>query len=186
MNIRAPAAVLVLLVICCLPRTLQAAENLCDRSGSKSTPSPDGHWIANVQEEVCATATGAAAGITVVLASTQDPAVSKRVFMMPVPRSRDDWPRIRWDGPDAMEVRVPNLSQARPPEPSFSGIRISLTYCGDNPADRARLVEYQAAVQQWQRDVTAWAQLRKQNPDTAGARPARPEEPAIAPGRCTD
>jgi hypothetical protein len=177
---------LAMLILCCVQTLGTAAENLCDRSESKSTPSPDGRWVANVQEEVCATATGAAAGITVVIASTKDPTVMRRVFIMPVPRSRDDWPRIRWDAADAMEVRVPNMSEAGPPEPAFEGIRISLTYCGDNPDDRARLLAYKASVQQWQKDVTAWAQQRKLNPEGVGPRPARPPEPVIPPGRCSD
>ncbi|MEO6184966.1 MAG: hypothetical protein ABIP38_08100 [Steroidobacteraceae bacterium] len=176
--------VLTLLTLSLLCTAAQGAENLCDRSGSRTTPSPDGRWAAHVQEEVCATSTGAAAGITVVIESTSDPAISRRVFIMPVPRSRDDWPRIRWDAPDAMEVRVPNMSEATPPEPLFEGIRISLAYCGDNPSDRARLAAYKAAVLQWQKDVTAWVQQRKQDPERAGARPPRPEEPVIPPGRC--
>lgn len=164
----------------------QAAEHLCDQSGSRTTPSPDGRWIANVQEEVCATPSGAAAGITVVLVSAADAAVSRRVFIMPVPRSRDDWPRVRWQGADAIELRVANLSEAPAPEPSYQGIRISLSYCGDNPDDRATLVAYKASILQWQRDVTAWAERRKQDAAAAGARPARPEEPRLAPGRCSD
>lgn len=166
--------------------TLHAEEPLCDRSGSKATPSPDGQWVANVQEEVCATPTGAAAGITVVIVSTSDPARSQRVFIMPVPRSRDDWPRIRWDGPAAMEVRVPNLSEPSPPKPEYEGIHISLSYCGDNPADRASAAAFKAAVKQWQKDVSAWAEERKQDPEAAGPRPPRPEEPQLAPGRCSD
>jgi hypothetical protein len=178
-----PAAVVTLMA---LPTTLWAAADSCDRSGSKSTPSPDGRWVANVQEEVCATSAGAAAGITVVLSSTEDPARSRRVFLMPVPRSRDDWPRIRWQGLDRVEVRVPNLTEANPPEPQFEGIRIALAYCGDNPEDRARLAAYKAAVTQWQRDVSAWARQRKQDPQAAGPRPPRPDEPVLAPGRCVD
>ena len=179
-------ALAALLTLTCLGATAQAAENICDRSGSRMTPSPDGRWAAHVQEEVCATATGAAAGITVILESTRDPAISRRVFIMPVPRSRDDWPRIRWDAADAVELRVANLSEAPAPEPAFQGIRISLVHCNDNPADRAQLVAYKASVLQWQKDVSAWAERRKQNPDSAGPRPPRPEEPAIPPGRCTD
>jgi hypothetical protein len=163
-----------------------AEEPECDRSGSKTTPSPDGRWVANVQEEVCATGAGAAAGITVVLASTKDPAHSRRVFIMPVPSSRDDWPQIRWQGSDAVELRVSNLTEAKAPEPAFDGIRISLAYCGDNPQDRERAVAYKASVLQWQKDVTAWAQRRKQQPEAAGERPPRPQEPVISPGRCTD
>jgi hypothetical protein len=179
-------ALLTLLTLLCTPVTLCAAEILCDRSGSRTTPSPDGQWIANVQEEVCATATGVAAGITVLLVSARDDALAKRVFVMPVPRSRDDWPRIRWLSVDAMEVQVPNLAEPNPPEPAFEGVRISLAYCNDNPQDRVRLAGYKAAVQQWQKDVTAWVALRKQDPDGAGPRPPRPQEPQLPFGRCTD
>jgi hypothetical protein len=108
------------------------------------------------------------------------------VFIMPVPRSRDDWPRIRWQGPAAMEVRVANLSEASAPEPMFEGIRITLAYCGDNPEDRARVVAYKAAVLQWRKDVSAWVAKRKQDADAAGPRPPQPEEPVIPPGHCSD
>jgi hypothetical protein len=175
-----------LLLIALMPAAASAAERICDQSETRATPSPDGQWVANVQEEVCDTGNGAAAGITVVIASLKDPTRSKRVFMMPVPRSRDDWPRVRWQGAGALELRVANLSEAPAPQPQYEGIRISLTYCNDNPGDRAALAAYKAAVQQWQKDVTAWAAKRKENPDAAGARPARPEEPRLSPGRCTD
>lgn len=179
-------ALIALLALAVAPAVSQAAEDFCDRSGSVSTPSPDGQWIANVQEEVCATSSGASAGITVIIASARDPARSKRVFIMTVPRSRDDWPRIRWEGPTAMQVRVPNLAEITPLTPEFEDIRISLAYCGDNPEDRERLVMYKAAVKQWQKDVSAWVQVRKQDPQAAGPRPPRPEEPRLAPGRCVD
>ena len=167
--------------------SLQAGEPECDRSGSKTTPSPDGRWIASVQEEVCATANGgAAAGITVVLISAADAGHRKRIFIMPVPRSREDWPRVRWQDANAIELRVPNLSEPVPPEPRYEDIRITLAYCGDNPSDRAALAEYKAAVKQWQQVVSAWAARRKQDEAAAGPRPPRPEEPRLAPGRCTD
>jgi hypothetical protein len=176
-----------LLALVLAPVVVPAAEVRCDRSGSKSTPSPDGRWIANVQEEVCETPSGgAAAGITVVLVSAGDAARSKRVFIMPVPRSRDDWPRIRWPGPDAMEVRIPNLAEAGPPEPEFGGVRITLVHCGDNPADRARLAAYREAVKQWQQQVSAWVKKRDEDAAAAGPRPPRPVEPVLAPGRCVD
>jgi hypothetical protein len=174
------------LLIALLPAAGNAAERICDRSETTATPSPDGAWVANVQHEVCDTGTGAAAGITVVLASVKDPARSKRVLMMPVPRSRDDWPRVRWQGSNAVELRVANLSEAPAPEPEFEGIRIALAFCNDNPRDRAQLAAYKAAVLAWQKEVTVWAEKRKQNPDAAGARPPRPEEPRLSPGRCMD
>jgi len=179
-------ALLMLLLGSLAPPALSAAENACDQSETRATPSPDGHWVANVQHEVCATATGAAAGITVILASKQDTTRSKRVFMMPVPRSRDDWPRIRWLESSAIEIRVPNLAEVTPPDAEFDGIHISLAYCGDNPEDRARQAGYKAAVKQWQRDVSAWVKRRNEDAQVAGPRPTRPEEPILAPGRCTD
>lgn len=177
---------IIALLVSLAPSALQAAENVCDQSETRATPSPDTRWVANVQEEVCATATGTAAGITVILVSKQDAARSKRVFMMPVPRSRDDWPRIRWQSATAVEIRVPNLAEVKPPDAEFDGIRISLAYCGDNPDDRARLAAYKAAVKQWQQDVSAWVKRRNEDAQAAGPRPPRPEEPALAPGRCTD
>ena len=146
------------------PPASHAAEDFCDRSGSTPTPSPDGQWVANVQEEVCSTSNGAAAGVTVVVSSIRDPTRSKRVFIMTVPRSREDWPRIRWQGPAAMEIRVPNLSEASPPTPEFEGVHITLAYCGDNPEDRERLANYKLAVKQWQKDVSAWASFANRMP----------------------
>jgi hypothetical protein len=165
---------------------LFAADSQCESSPSLASPSPDGHWIANVQEVACSTATGAAAGITVVVVSASDATRSKRVFITPVPRSRDEWPRVRWQEANTLEIRVPNLAEVKPPEPQFENVRITLTYCGDNPGDRARLAAYKAAVLQWQRDVSAWAQLRKHDAQGAGPRPPRPEEPRLAAGRCID
>lgn len=167
--------------------TAPAAEQVCDRSGSKTTPSPDGRWIASVQEEVCTTVSGgAAAGITVVVSAASDANEAKRVFIMPVPRSREDWPRIRWPAPNSLEIRVPNLSEPSPPEPQWNGIQVTLAYCGDDPVARQRLADYKAAVKQWQQDVSAWAARRKQDESAAGPRPPRPEEPRLPPGRCTE
>lgn len=178
---------LALIGLACLPAFVQAADPECDMSGSKTTPSPDGRWIASVQEEVCATSSGgAAAGITVVLVRADDPGHRQRVFIMPVPRSREDWPRVRWLAATAVELRVPNLSEPSPPLAEHEGIRISLAYCGDNPDDREKQAAYKAAVKQWQKDVSAWAARRKQDPATAGERPPRPEEPSLRPGRCVD
>lgn len=161
-------------------------ETVCEQSESRITPSPDGQWTASVQERACATPTGAAAGITVVLTSSTDPSRSRRVYVMPVPRSRDDWPRVRWLGPAELVLHVPNLTEAAPPDAEFSGIRISLVYCGDNPQDREALAAYRSAVKQWQQDVTAWARLRKEDAAAAGTRPPRPTEPRLNPGRCVD
>lgn len=176
---------LILVSLLAWAGTARAADD-CDRSESKRTPSPDGRWVASVQEEVCATGATAAAGITVIVSAATDPSQGKRVFQMAVPRSRDDWPRVRWESPTSLHLRVPNLAEVSPPQPEYAGIRIALEYCGDNPDDRARVAAYKTAVKQWQADVSAWAQKRKQDPEAAGPRPARPEEPRVPPGRCTD
>jgi hypothetical protein len=168
------------------PLALGAEEAECERSQSIITASPDGSWTANVQEVACATPGGAAAGITVELHSIKDASQTQRVFTMPVPRSRDDWPRVRWLSATGLEIRVPNLTEAAPPRAQYQGIGISLAYCGDNPEDRARLTAYKAAVKQWQRDVGAWVKRRKEDEAGAGPRPPRPEEPRLPPGRCTD
>jgi hypothetical protein len=175
------------LILALLAAPAAPAAQDCDRSESRRTPSPDGRWVASVQEEVCAAGDRAAAGITVVIAAANDETRSKRVFVTAVPRSRDDWPRVRWQGNDALELWVPNLAEiAAPPEAQFEGIRIALKYCGDNPVDRTRVAEYKVAVKQWQRTVSAWVEKRKLDADAAGPRPPRPEEPVVAPGRCTD
>jgi hypothetical protein len=159
----------------------------CDRSESRLTPSPDGQWVASVQEEVCAGARGAAAGITVVIRSSSDESRAQRVFVTAVPRSRDDWPRVAWEGNALLRIRVPNLAEISDgPRDGFAGIRIELSYCGDAPEDRAKVAQYKVDVKQWQRDVSAWALRRKQDAATAGPRPPRPEEPRLPPGRCTD
>jgi hypothetical protein len=161
-----------LLAIASVPATLHGAESSCERSGSKATPSPDGQWVVNVQQETGRTPWGPAAGVTVILASTRNPARCQYVYVMAVPRSRDDWPRIRWNGPSALEVRVSRLSnpstgsrvqhprrvtgKADPhkgPEREYEGIRITVTYCDDN---------------------------------AAGVRPPGPEEPHLAPDPCSD
>lgn len=176
-----------LVALCLAPSAGFAAEQVCDRSGSKTTPSPDGAWVANVQEEVCATPTGARAGITVVLTSATDPERLKRVFIMAVPRSRDDWPRIRWPTASAMEVRVPNLAESvNLLEARFEDVTVSMTYCQDDPAARAARDGHREAVLAWQKAVTAWVAKRKVDADGAGPRPPRPEEPRLAPGRCLD
>ena len=176
----------VLLLCVAAPLAAGAEEIVCDRSHPYTTPSPDGSWTASVQEEACATPSGAAAGVTVELHPGKDPQQAQRVFTMTVPRSRDDWPRIRWLSATALEIRVPNLAEVRPPREEHQGIRITLAYCGDNPGDRARLVAYKEAVKQWQRDVSAWVKRRKEDEAAAGPRPPRPEEPRLPPGRCTE
>ena len=175
-----------LLLVFLAPLACAAEETVCERSGSITTQSPDGRFTASVQEVACATASGAGAGITVELHSDKDAAQARRVFTMSVPRSRDDWPKVRWLSADAMQIRVPNLAEVSPPSEEYQGIRITLAYCNDNPDDRARLAAYKEGVKQWQKDVSDWVKRRKEDEAAAGPRPPRPEEPRLAMGRCVD
>ncbi len=55
-------------------------------------------------------------------------------------------------------------------------MQVQLKYCGDNPAERAQVAEYQAAVKQWMKDTTEWAQKRKADPAFSEPRPKRTAE----------
>jgi hypothetical protein len=182
-----PAALTVTLsLIGVMPsvQAAQAAERVCDASESKITRSPDGRWTASVQEQVCSSERGAVAGITVILARPDAPQVSGRVVTTAVPRSRDEWPLVVWRGPESLEVWVPNLANVVETKPGFEGVAVALKYCNDNPADRERVAGYQDALKSWMKETTAWAARRKQDPQQAGPRPVRPEEPRVPSGRC--
>jgi hypothetical protein len=161
-----------------------AEERVCDQSESKLTASPDGSWTASIQEEVCSSGRGAVAGITVVLFPRGAAQDRGRVVMTAVPRSRDEWPLAIWRGNTALEVWVPNLAHVVEQKPAFRDVQVTLKYCGDNPEDRARVAGYQEALKAWMRETTAWAERRKQDPQGAGPRPQRPEEPRAPVGRC--
>ena len=156
----------------------------CEHAGERKVESPDGRWVATVQEEVCAIGTGTGAGIMVDLALASDASHAKRVFNMRVPRSRDLWPRVIWKGPTTMELWAPNRAEIMAQEAQFEGVQIQLRYCGDNPAERAQVVEYQAALKQWMKDTTEWAQKRKQDPAFNEPRPKRPVEPSYSSDSC--
>ncbi len=178
-------ATLLLLVLMLAPVCGWAAEVAdCEHSGTKSVPSPDGRWIATVQEDVCATGTGTAAGVDVDLTLSGDSTHRRRVFSMRVPRTRDEWPRVLWKSPTVMEIWVPNLAEIGMQVPELEGVRIDLKYCGDNPEERAQRDAYRIALEQWMKDTTAWVEQRKRDPDFKAPRPRRPEEPALSATTC--
>ncbi|MEJ0036017.1 MAG: hypothetical protein WDO68_08025 [Gammaproteobacteria bacterium] len=162
------------------------AQHDCEHAGEKMFASPDGRWVATVREEVCAIGNTTGAGIMVDLALAADAAHAKRVFNMRVPRSRDLWPRVVWTGPMAMELWAPNRADIMAQESQFDGVRIQLKYCGDNPAERAQVAEYQTALKQWMKDTTEWARKRKQDPSFSEARPKRPAEPTYSSDSCAN
>jgi hypothetical protein len=158
----------------------------CEHSAAKTYPSPDGKWVASVQEEVCAVGNRAAAAVNVDVARVSDPKHVGRVFSMAVPRSRDQWPRVIWKSETAMEVWAPNRAHIVKPVTSVGDLQVELKYCGDNPAERAQVAEYQAAFKKWMQDTTAWAEKRKRDPSDPAPRPKRPVEPNYSSDSCAN
>lgn len=156
----------------------------CEHSPAKTTPSPDGKWIASVQEQVCAVGNRAAAAVNVDILRAADSSHAGRVFSMRVPRSRDHWPRIVWKSETEMELWAPNRAEIGKQLSELEGIRIELKYCGDNPQERAQMVEYQAAFKRWMQETTAWAEKRKADPSDPTPRPKRPVEPRYSSDSC--
>ena len=174
-------------VLCAAPACAMAADAAdCEHSGEKSVPSPDGRWVATVQEVVCAVGEGTGAGVMVDLALSSDATHAKRVFSMRVPRSRDHWPRVIWKSASTMELWAPNRAEIGLSLAQFDDVHIELKYCGDNPEERAAVAAYQAAFKKWMQDTTAWVQRRKADPNFKDPRPQRPMEPTYSSDSCAN
>ena len=57
---------------------------------------------------------------------------------------------------------------------------------GEFDSERAQLGEYQAALKQWMKDTTEWAQKKKQDPGFSEPRPKRPVEPTYSSDSCAN
>ena len=79
--------------------------------------------LANVQEQVCSTPSGARAAVIVAIEKIGQNSAPVRVAAVPVPRSRDDWPRVIWQGNSAIDVWIPNLAEELLLLPEAHGIR---------------------------------------------------------------
>lgn len=181
------ASILLLTLVCApVASWAQDSSHDCEHAGTKTYESPDKRWIATVQEEVCAIGNRTGAGIMVDLALASDASHAKRMFNMRVPRSRDLWPRVIWKDPATMEIWAPNRGEIMAQQSQFDGVQVQLKYCGDNPAERAQVAEYQAAVKQWMKDTTEWAQKRKADPAFSEPRPKRPVEPNYSSDSCAN
>lgn len=156
----------------------------CDRSESRVQKSPDGRYLASVQEEVCSFGDQAGAAITVVLAPADSPDQGRRVAATAVPRSRDLWARTRWVNGRTLEVWVPNLANVLEIEPAWRDVSISLKYCADNPEHRRQVAEYAETFERYKKEASAWSERRKRDPASAGPAPRRPEQPRLPQGAC--
>jgi hypothetical protein len=164
-----------------------AAERVCEQSESTVSPSPSGSLAASVQHQVCETATGGvAAAVTVFVGAAAAPLQGARVAAIAVPRSRAEWPRVAWRGDSLLEVWVPNLAQVLDAATQHGDLSIALKYCGDDPEARARVAQHQTDLQIWMAAVSRWNELRQRDPEKAGSRPVRPEEPRSTPRPCRD
>lgn len=164
-----------------------AAERACDQSESTVVPSPQGGLAASVQHQVCETDSGGvSAAITVYVGAAAAPLKGERMVSIAVPRSRDEWPRAVWRDGRLLEVWVPNLAKVLETKPRHGDVSVELKYCADDPAARARVAQHEVDLKQWMESVTRWAEQRRNDPDGAGPRPPRPEEPRLIPRGCTD
>jgi len=164
-----------------------AAERACDQSESTVVPSPGGSFAASVQHQVCETASGGvSAAITVFVGEAAAPMKGERMVSVAVPRSRDEWPRAVWRGEQALEVWVPNLANVLESKPRHGSVTVALKYCADDPEARAQVAQHAVDLKLWMESVSRWAELRRDDPQGAGPRPPRPEEPRVISRACTD
>lgn len=177
-------ALIALLLAAALPLHCGAAERVCDQSDSEVVAAPGGKVAASVQHQVCSAGDAAGAAITVYVGPAPSPLEGERVVATAVPRSKEEWPRAVWRGDSLLEVWVPNFAQVLEAKPSAGPVTVKLAYCGDDPQARERVARHAEDIRRWQREVTAWAQRRKADPEAAGPRPARPEEPRVARRPC--
>jgi hypothetical protein len=177
----------VLLALALPPGLAVAADRACDQSDPAVTSSPDGRWAASVQHQVCETdAGGAAAAITVFIGEPGAALQGGRVLATAVPRSHAEWPRVVWRSESQLEVWVPNLAQILEASTGYRGVAVTLKYCRDDPDARARVAQHQVDMQRWMEAVTRWVEVRDSDPQAAGPRPQRPEEPLTQPRPCSD
>ena len=69
---------------------------------------------------------------------------------------------------------------------AYRDVTVALRYCGDDPDGRALVAQHQLDLQEWMKAVSRWNELRKSDPEAAGARPARPAEPRVEIRACRD
>lgn len=169
------------------PVTALAAGLECEQSEAVITPAPEGQLEASVLHRVCATANGAAAAVSVYVGPAgAAQAEGERIAAVAVPRSRDQWPRAVWRSETLLEVWVPNLAHVLEVRPAWREVQVQLKYCGDDPAERAAVAQYQVDLKEWMAAVTRWNEARFLDPDKAGPRPVRPSEPDARPRACRD
>lgn len=176
-----------LLGVASLPGAAAAAERACEQSEQARTPSPGGRWEASVQHQVCETATGGVAAAVTVFVGTPGAALQgERVAAIAVPRTREEWPRVVWRGESMLEVWVPNFAQVLDAGSAYRDVTVALRYCSDDPDGRALVAQHQLDLQEWMKAVSRWNELRKSDPEAAGARPVRPAEPRVEIRACRD
>ena len=179
-------AALFLVLAALAPYVCIAAEPACEQSEASVTPSPQGGWAASVQHQVCDTGGRAAAAVTVFVGPPAAPLQGSRVAAVAVPRSRDEWPRAFWRSESRLEIWVPNLASVLETAAKHGEVTVVLRYCDDDPAARAQVAQYAADLQAWMAAVSRWSEQRKTDPEGAGARPERPQEPRVTRHPCTD
>jgi len=164
-----------------------SAERACEQSESTVTSSPKGRFAASVQHQVCETdGGGVAAAVTVFVGEAAAPLKGERVVAVAVPRTRDEWPLAVWRDETSLEVWVPNLAKVLDARTAWRDVKVTLKYCGDDPALRERVAGHEEELRRWREAMTRWAEARRTDPEGAGPRPRRPDDPPKTSRPCTE
>jgi hypothetical protein len=102
-------------------------------------PSPDGAWVAVIDEDTCDVGLLAMTDITagVHLVSTKPPLRDIAVLGVDTGGHDDDRPRVGWSAPDVLRATVGLRSILKVLTRQVEGVRVNVQFDPDDPAARA-------------------------------------------------
>ena len=130
---------------------IQSCDSLgCNRVWSSDAfPSPDGLWVARVNEVVCSGGLGSAVEKTVDVYLAQDPRLSATV-LSPSGQWKDPARvKLHWVGSKLLEVIVPNRTVFDFQLSTYRDVQIVVRYENDDPVDRANWMGFVKKNAEW-------------------------------------
>ena len=111
----------------------------CTNAVLDRLPSPDGAWIAVIDEDTCDVGLLAMTDITagVNLVSTKPPLRDIAVLGVDTGGHDDDRPRVAWSAPDVLWVTVPLRSILKVLTRHVEGVRVNVQFDPDDAEARA-------------------------------------------------
>jgi|GEM_PF-5445308 hypothetical protein len=121
------------------PATLSAVAgpDSCRHRALSSVGSPDGAWLAIVDEAVCESGFGGTIVDTARLVAASDHAWSVDLLGVDTGGHAAERPRLRWTGPNTLQVTVPNLSFLKVLARRVGPVSVDLRFDPPDPAARA-------------------------------------------------